>query len=130
MAKKTCLLLGATGLLAGGVILFVANLLHRYIPVLVPPLPFLSGLFFLFFLAVALLEIPLMLVVLRRMKRASLQHPSKAYCGLSIFFVAFPAIYASFYLLLIGWLVGSLAIAATSLLRFGLLLFEGREVAV
>jgi len=122
MAKHTCLLLAAAGVVAGGAILFIANVLHRYIPALIPDRPVFVALGFLFFLAFALLEIPLMLVALRRMKDGSSPHPSKAYCGLAIFYVAFPAVYAGSYLLLGGWSIGVGIIAATGLLRFASLL--------
>ena len=92
----------------------------------VPPLPRIMALpllawgIFLFFLALALLEIPLMVYGLRKVSQGkSGNAPTMTLVGNTIY-VAFPAVYALPNLLLSGqaFLWMGLLISATALLRF------------
>ena len=109
----------ALGLLLTLIALPIRNLFMPPLPPLMA-IPLLAWGIFLFFLALALLEIPLMVYGLRKISQGKSQNaPSVTLVGNAVY-VGFPAVYALPNLLLSNqafvWM--GLVISATSLLRF------------
>ena len=123
VSRSEALISGGVGASAGLILTVTALLLRPFITPLLPPLlqaALIAWLIFLCFLALALLEIPLMIYGLRKIsERPSLQGRMVIRLGNGIF-VFFPLVYALPNLMLLDarltWL--GLIISASSLVRF------------
>jgi hypothetical protein len=114
--KRDLVIAGTIGLLIGAGVYASASASSEFVPSLV------QGVFgitiaFAFFLLFALVEVPMMLMALRQMVR-SIWTPRRLLLATFGFYVAFPSVYASAFVLLTGQFARGLVIAAVCIARF------------
>jgi hypothetical protein len=119
MSRNNLILTGLIGLLGAVLLTALALLLMQanFIPILVSNSLYGWGLF-LFLLFFSVVEIPVMILGMRRMAASS--NPKAKYVTLAVNagYVFFAAVYAIPFILLTGWLGWGVALAGLTVIRF------------
>lgn len=115
--RRDLFLSGSLGLLIGASVYAGASALSVRIPILLQGIIVLA-MALVIFLALALLEIPLMVFGLRQMARSTTT-PRRVVLVTFGIFVAFAAVYASLFVLLTGQITLGLVIVAVCVARLG-----------
>jgi hypothetical protein len=119
MSRSSLILTGLMGL-TGAVFLTVFCffiIIGSFIPILVDQ-PLFVWLFFAFLLFFSIVEIPVMILGLRRIAASPTRSARQVALMVSIGYVFFAAVYAAPFILLTGWLGLGAILASLSLVRF------------